>query len=118
MKASLLLSKEKSPALAVSLAERLERGEVYYFPSCPFPRPEGEDRDFLLAQRLASRAHKNVSYDPTTGKAAGFAKESPAQAERLRLLLAAFSRNVTAWLAAALPRYASAWQLDRVSYRP
>ena len=31
--------------------------------------------DFLLAQRLASRAHKNVSYDPHRDRAAGFQRE-------------------------------------------
>jgi hypothetical protein len=101
-----------------SLAERLERGEVVYCPACPFPVAVGDDHTFLLEQRLASRAHKNVSYDPHAGKAAGFTRHSPAQAERLRRLLADFSGQVTTWLAGALPGYARAWQPDRVSYRP
>jgi hypothetical protein len=99
-------------------AERLERGEVIFYPACPFPVPQGEDRQFLLRQSLASRAHKNISYDPLTGKASGSRKDSAAQAERLRGLLAAFSRDVTAWLAAALPGYARAWAPDKVSFRP
>lgn len=101
-----------------ALAERLERGEVIHYPVCPFAVPEGDDRNFLLDQRLGSRAHKNVSYDPHTGSAAGFLTRSAEQAERLRGLLADFSRNATVWLAAALPAYAASWQLDRVSYRP
>ena len=68
--------------LGSSLEERLERGGLEYFPVCPFPLPEGEDRAFLLEQRLASRAHKNISYDPNTSRAGGFARHSPAQAER------------------------------------
>jgi len=100
------------------LEEPLERGEVVYYPECPFPKPLGDDLRFLLEQRLASRAHKNISYDPASGKAAGFYKQSPAQAARLRDLLASFSRTTTAWLARTLPRYSRAWQLDRVSYRP
>ena len=59
------------------LEERLERGEVVFHPTCPFGLPVGEDRQFLLAQQLASRAHKNVSYDPHTGKASGFFHHSP-----------------------------------------
>jgi hypothetical protein len=101
-----------------ALAERLERGDVVYYPICPFSLPEGDDRRFLLDQRLGSRAHKNISYDPYTGKAGGFAVASPAQAARLRDLLESFSQTATAWLIATLPRYASAWQLDRVSFRP
>jgi hypothetical protein len=103
---------------ATSLAERLERGEVVYYPNCPFPLAEGEDRLFLLGQRLASRAHKNISYDPSKGKAAGFLRQSVEQAERLRDLLAAFSRSATRWLAEILPCYSATWRLDRVSFRP
>jgi hypothetical protein len=102
----------------LSPEERLERGEVLYYPVCPFPLPEGDDRRFLLEQRLANRAHKNISYNPHTGKAGGFAALSPEQAERLRRLLASFSQTVTEWAARTLPRYPRAWRLDRVSFRP
>ncbi len=101
-----------------SLAERLERGEVIHYPVCPFPLPEGIDRQFLLEQQLGHRAHKNISYDPHSGRAGGYLKQSPAQADRLRALLADFSHDVTAWLAEVLPSYAAAWELDRVSFRP
>jgi hypothetical protein len=101
-----------------TLEERLERGEVEYFPICPFAIPEHEDRDFLLEQRLAGRVHKNISFDPATRTASGFARESSAQAERLRLLLAAFAENATNWLTGMLPRYAESWRRDRVSFRP
>src|SRR5262249_40442441 len=101
-----------------TLEERLERGEVEYYPVCPFPLPEGEDRAFLLEQRLASLAHKNISYDPHTGKAAGFRRQSAAQAERLRQLLTTFAQYATDWLARQVPRYASGWRLARVSFRP
>jgi hypothetical protein len=104
--------------MASMIEERLESGAIEYFPVCPFPLPEGEDRLFLLELRLASRAHKNISYDPNTGRAAGFARTSAAQAERLRLLLASFAQQATDWLARTLPRYAPAWRQDRVSFRP
>ncbi|HZT80029.1 MAG TPA: Kdo hydroxylase family protein [Gemmataceae bacterium] len=100
------------------LEERLERGEVVYYPVCPFPAPEGEDRAFLLAQELGSRAHKNISFDPHTGRASGFRRRSRSESARLRDLLAGFSATATAWLARALPRYTRHWRLDMVSYRP
>jgi hypothetical protein len=103
---------------ASPLETRLERGEVAFFPISPFSLPEGDDRLFLLEQRLASRAHKNISYDPLRKTAAGFHKQSPEQTERVRTLLAAFSATATNWLAHTLPRYAQGWELDRVSYRP
>jgi hypothetical protein len=109
---------QPAPAKDSSLEGRLERGGIEYFPVCPFPLPEGGDRTFLLEQHLASRAHKNISYDPTTGRAAGYARASAAQAERLRSLLASFAQQATSWLARTLPSYARTWRLDRVSFRP
>jgi hypothetical protein len=100
------------------LEARLERGEIEYYPVCPFPVPEGDDHQFLLGQRLASRAHKNISYDPHSGKAAGYLWQGPEQAERLRRLLAVFSQTATSWLASVLPQYAHGCRLDRVSFRP
>src|SRR4051794_31530682 len=108
----------ESPLPLPGIEERLERGEVVYFESCPFPLPQGDDRTFLLEQTLASRAHKNVSYDPQTGKASGYTHHSADQSERLRAMLAAFADGVTTWARGALPRYAAAWKKDKVSYRP
>src|SRR5205807_1350289 len=69
-------------------------------------------------QRLAGRAHKNISYNPDGHKVAGFLRQQAGQAERLRHILSAFSRSATAWLAGTLPAYARAWRLDLVSFRP
>jgi hypothetical protein len=98
--------------------ERLERGEVVFYPACPFGLPREEDHQFLLAQELGNRGHKNISYTPRTGTLRGFRHQSPDQAEQLRRLLADFSRSATEWLTRTLPRYAAAWQLDQVSFRP
>ena len=97
---------------------RLERGEVVVFSTSPFELPAGDDAEFLLAQTLANRAHKNISYDPDAKRSAGFARKSRMQAQRLTRILAEFAERATHWLAGFLPRYASAWKLDRVSYRP
>jgi hypothetical protein len=105
-------------ATEFDLASALERGEVVHYPVCPFPLPVGGDLDFLLQQRLASRAHKNIGYAPHTGKVTSFRGGDDGQRERLRTLFATFSATTTAWLAGLFPRYASGWQLDRVSYRP
>ncbi len=98
--------------------ERLERGEVIYFPKAPFLLPVGDDHAFLLSQQLGGRVHKNISFDPAAGRAGGFARRGAEESERLRRLFADFSRTTTEWLAATLPRYAAGWQLDRISYRP
>lgn len=100
-----------------AIAERLERGEVIFYPGCPFPIPEGKDREFLLEQEQGA-GHKNISYDPCRDTAAGFRRVSQGQADRFKEMLADFSRVATHWLGSVLPRYAHSWQLDRVSYRP
>jgi hypothetical protein len=109
---------EQSTTEPSSLEERLERGEVVFYPVCPFPLPEGDDRRFLLEQQLGGRVHKNIGYDPQTGKAGGFLRQEAMQAERLRTLLADFSRTTTEWLTGVLTCYSRSWQLDRVSFRP
>lgn len=101
-----------------NLAQRLERGEVVHYPVCPFLLPQNEDLQFLLHQELGSRAHKNISYDPGTERAAGFRFRDTGQASRLQTLLATFSLVATTWLAKQLPRYASSWRLDQVTFRP
>jgi hypothetical protein len=112
LSSSTVISRGSSPE------EKLERGEVLYLATCPFPLSQGDDRLFLLDQRLANRAHKNISYDPHTHKANGFAQTSKRQAERVCDLLAAFSHQATTWMCKTFPRYSQGWQLDRVSYRP
>jgi hypothetical protein len=99
-------------------AERLERGEVLFYPTAPFALPQGEDLDFLLQQELGSLAHKNISYNPANGKVNGFVRRSEAQVEQLRNIFVRFSQEATAWLATLLPQYPHGWQLDRASFRP
>jgi hypothetical protein len=101
-----------------SAEERLERGEVLFYPKSPFPLPAGDDLPFLLKQELRSGAHKNISYNPATGRASGFTRVATDETQRLQELFAAFSRDVTHWLSQTLPRYRAAWRLDQVSYRP
>jgi len=100
-----------------TLEERLEQGELMFYPRCPFALPEDNDRDFLFQQQLRALTHKNINYDPLRNVAAGFVQTSAAQAERLRSLLAAFSRNVSAWLKQTLPGYQGGCQLDRATFR-
>jgi hypothetical protein len=101
-----------------SLEERLERGEVIYYPVCPFALPEGNERQFLLDQQLGGRVHKNIGYDPAVRKVSGYMRTSPMQEQRLQKLFADFSQTASQWLAGALPRYARTWRPDRVSFRP
>ncbi len=96
---------------------RLERGEVLLYPTCPFPLPTGANLTLLLETQLA-RLAKNVSFDPGFGKLSGFVRTDAARGERLREIFLEFSRNVTAWLDQAFPRYRGGCRPDQMSYRP
>jgi hypothetical protein len=103
---------------ANALAERLERGEVLFYPTAPFALPQGSDLEFLLQQELGSLAHKNISYNPSNGKVGGFVRRSTDQVEQLRQIFAHFSASVTEWLTRVIPQYRQGCQLDRASFRP
>jgi hypothetical protein len=99
-------------------AERLERGEVLFYPTAPFALPHGADLDFLLQQELGSLAHKNISYNPHNGKVNGFVRRTSDQVEQLRGIFTRFSAAATRWMVELLPQYSAGWQLDRASFRP
>src|SRR5262249_23476193 len=103
---------------APTLEACLERGEVVHFPACPFPLPRGDALHFLLAQSLGGSRHKNISYDPTTDRLAGFRWHNEQQAERFSGLLGVFADYAAGWLATGLPRYAARGRPDRASFRP
>jgi hypothetical protein len=99
-----------------SLMIRLERGELVTFPTPSFALPQGDDLSLLCELQLATLS-KNISYDPATKRVSGFVVQGHAQHEPLAHIFAAFSRNVTDWLAALLPSYSTAWTLDRATFR-
>ena len=107
-----------SAIVAESVEERLERGEVVFLAEAPFALPTGADHAFLLAQRGGSMARKDINFDPRTGKATGFSRESEAQEQRLERVLGEFGRAAGAWLREALPLYAEGVEADRISFRP
>jgi hypothetical protein len=112
------MDEQTQPASAVlPIEEQLENCEVVYFPRAPFALPEGEDRRFLLSQKLGTGS-KNISFNPDNGRVQGFQRRSSAETERLRDLLAAFSRQVTGGMAQGCPSYTRGWRLDQVSFRP
>jgi hypothetical protein len=113
-----MAAKGVSKAEGGTPAERLERGEVLFYPTAPFPLPQSADLDFLLQQELGTLAHKNISYNPTNGKVNGFVRRDAAQVEQLRGIFARFSDAATNWLATLVPQYSHGWQLDRASFRP
>lgn len=103
-------------AAALSLEERLERGELLVFSPCPFPLPGADDRAFLYEQQLKGK--KNISFHPAERTVKGFVPSAAQHGERLARVLGDFADAAQNWLAQALPRYAASWRPDLVTYHP
>lgn len=96
--------------------ERLEDGQILFFPETPFELPH-EDRQFLVGARQTSAAyHKNISFRPREGRLRGLQRGS-ADERRLAAILAAYSQHVTRFANAFLLPYARGLQLDFASFR-
>jgi hypothetical protein len=107
---------DKSPekyANVSSLAERLELGELVYFPVCPFRLPAGENLAFLRSRR--ARASRVIEFDPLDSTVRGQGQVKHDDSQRLAVLLQSFSETATAWLAGHVPEYAGSWELDRAT---
>jgi len=100
------------------LTERLESSELVVFPTCPFPLPNDNDRQFLFDQEVASGGHKNISYDPLTTRLGGYRSPTPQAESRMQSILAGFSQTAIRWLSAHLSDYAKSWEIGRASFRP
>jgi hypothetical protein len=100
--------------------ERLEAGEILYFPETPVPIPV-DDLSFLLsARQTGSALHKNIAYKPVRDQLSGFdAKSSDtAEIEQLHSVMRRYSASVADFLKDFLAPYRQRWVLDYASFRP
>lgn len=100
--------------------ERLEEGNILFFPQTPIVLPE-QDLQFLLTlEQTASGLHKNLAYKPQLDRVSGAdVKGADAAAgERLHRILRDYSQRVTVFLSSFLSPYQARWQLDYGSFRP
>ncbi|HLI84833.1 MAG TPA: Kdo hydroxylase family protein [Bryobacteraceae bacterium] len=96
----------------------LEAGDILVVRQSFFEEAE-DDRAFLLDARLSGgQYHKNIAYKPASGKLSGTGKMDAAAVERLRSVLAGYSRRVIEFTGGLLPRYRAKWRLDYASLRP
>jgi hypothetical protein len=100
--------------------QRLEAGDILYFPQSPIPFRR-EDLSFLLGQQqTGSSLHKNIAYKPNLDSVSGLdaGTTSVAELEQLRAVMRKYSQNVTRFLTIFLSPYRERWQLDYASFRP
>jgi hypothetical protein len=95
----------------------LEKGNVLFFPTCPFPFPE-DQKEFLRNINFAGGAiHKNVAYRPASDRVTGVQLDAP-KTERLLSIMRDFSNRIVHFTSELLPEYAPHWKLDYASFRP
>ena len=88
--------------------ERLEAGDILYFPQTPISF-QPQDLSFLLGQQqTGSTLHKNIAYKPNLDSVSGL-DAGTADAEQLQAIMRQYSQDVTrfltgflAWLAACI----------------
>jgi 3-deoxy-D-manno-oct-2-ulosonic acid (Kdo) hydroxylase len=100
--------------------QRLEEGDILYFPQTPIRFPP-EDLSFLLGQQqTGSTLHKNIAYKPNLDSVSGLDAGTAGAAElkQLQTIMRRYSQDVTRFLTRFLLPYQGRWQLDYASFRP
>jgi hypothetical protein len=97
--------------------QRLESGDILYFPATPFVLTP-EERAFLLAQRQSSASfHKNISYRPAEDRLKGVDQSDPAEWQRMQEVMRSYSSRAIEFMSSFLSRYATDWKIDFASFR-
>jgi len=112
--------KPPDDAIARAWCERLEAGEILYFPETPLPIPAADLEFLLSARQTGSALHKNIAYKPAKDQLSGFDAKSTdaAEVEQLHAVMRRYSASVAAFLAGFLAPYKKRWLLDYASFRP
>ncbi|MDR2539857.1 MAG: Kdo hydroxylase family protein [Chlamydiales bacterium] len=98
--------------------KELEKGNILFFPKCPFDFPQ-EELDFLLSQKQTGAAHrKNIAYKPQSNKITNVVALSEEQKVKMLDIMQSYSRKTMGLLAHLLAPYADKWKLDYASFRP
>jgi hypothetical protein len=105
-------------ARAKEVCRDLERGHIVFLPRSPIEIPH-EDRERLLGRKQSSSAyHKNIAYRPLEDRVTGLDRSEEQEAEKLRAILADYSRRSVEFLRTFLAPYAGKWNLEFASFRP
>jgi len=100
--------------------QRLEAGDILYFPQTPIHFRPG-DLSFLLGQQqTGSTLHKNIAYKPNLDSVSGLDAgiTGAAELKQLQTIMRQYSQDVTRFLTGFLSPYQGRWQLDYASFRP
>jgi hypothetical protein len=116
--APVIALEEVQESQARAWCQRLEAGDILYFPQTPISFPP-DDLAFLLGQQqTGSTLHKNIAYKPNLDSLSGLDDASPTSVAQLQAIMRRYSQDVTRFLTRVLSPYQERWQLDYASFRP
>ena len=108
----------KQPARLRDYCEKLEAGDIIFFPETPILLPSS-DLEFLIGhQQVGGAYHKNIAYRPLEDRITGFDAQDAKIADRLRGIMRRYSDDVIEFLRGFLAPYQARWRVDYASYRP
>lgn len=103
---------------SLTACRNLEKGNILFFPTAPFPFPDVEKK-FLLQQKQSNRkGRKNIAYKPHEKRMTNHQKMDHASEEKLKEILRGYSEKVSLFLQTLLSPYAEKWKIDYTSFRP
>ena len=107
-------------AQARDWCERLEAGDILYFPQTPISFAPGSLEFLLGRQQTGSTLHKNIAYKPNADSVSGLdaGTTSDRDLEQLKAVMRGYSKEVTRFLHQFLAPYEGRWRLDYASFRP
>lgn len=105
-----------TPETQLQAINRLEGGDVLYFPDLPFTLFENEH--YFLSPDYADPHAKNISYQPNQKKLWGVQRLTDHKRVQLKNMLDRFAWYARSLVHQLLPTYKDALLLGRTSYRP
>jgi hypothetical protein len=97
---------------------QLERGDILYFPTTPFPLSEDECDVLRSTSLTGGTLHKNIAYRPASDKVTGFDQSAAHDSKPLREVLRAYSQRALGLIETIRPRYTPGRRVDFASFRP
>ncbi len=99
------------------MSDRLEEGNIVYFPRCPLPLPSSADLDFLRTELPHQLKLKNISYHPEAGKLRGM-EGGPEVVARAERILVEHSDRLQSFLLKFMPQLFRDCVVGTSSFRP
>lgn len=110
-------TEEQSSSPNAQAAEQLERGEILYYPQCPFSALTQKQQQSLLDEALTKACrHENLSYEPAQDRWQGDASLTRFLRKQTESIFTDFLQAATNWMQTVLPQYVGGWRNELVTF--